>query len=65
MTELELLESLRTVNTMPKLDALRKETLTAMMADDKETFDRVQGAFRKAKNRLQRVPLSERIDWDT
>ena len=63
MTEAELLENFRFADTMPKLDALRKETATAMMAGDKGTFDRVQGAFRKAKNRLQRVPWSERINW--
>lgn len=63
MTETELLENFRTVDTMPKLDALRKETASAMMADDKDTFDRVQGAFRRAKNRLQRVPWSERVNW--
>ena len=63
MIEAELLENFITVDTMPKLDDLRKETATAMMAGDEETFDRVQGAFRKAKNRLQRVPWSKRVGW--
>ena len=63
MTEHELLDALRSVDTMPKLDDLRKETAKLMMADDKATFDRVQGAFRKAKNRLNRVPYSERVGW--
>ena len=64
MTELELLEKLCTVDTMPKLDELRPVTVEAMQADGtNETFDRIQGAFRKAKNRLERVPWSERKDW--
>ena len=64
MTETELLEKLQSVQTMPELDALRRDTFTAMEADGtEETFNRVQGAFRKAKNRLQRVPWSERKNW--
>lgn len=61
MTESELLTKLKDVQTMPDLDALRPDTVKAMQADGtKETFDRVQGAFRKAKNRLRRIPLSQR-----
>lgn len=64
MTEAELIEKLRTVDTMPKLDELRMATFQAMQADgSSETFDRVQSAFRKAKNRLRRVPYSERVGW--
>lgn len=63
MTESELLRQLHTVQRMPDLDALRPETARLMQADGtQETFDRVQGAFRKAKNRLRRIPLSQR-DW--
>lgn len=61
--EAELLQKLAAVQTMPELDELRPETVKAMTADGtQDTFDRVQGAFRKAKNRLRRIPLSER-DW--
>lgn len=64
MTEQELLTKLKSVQTMPALDELRMDTVTAMEADgSSETFERVQGAFRKAKNRLRRVPWSERINW--
>ena len=63
MTETELLAKLKSVQTMPELDALRPDTVEAMQSDGtKETFDRVQGAFRKAKNRLRRIPLSQR-NW--
>lgn len=63
MTEAELLQKLRAVQTMPELDALRQETVQAMMSDqDEATFARVQGAFRKAKNRLRRIPLAQR-NW--
>lgn len=63
MTEQELLQQLKSAQTMPELDSLRRETFIAMEADGtKETFERVQNAFRKAKNRLQRIPLSQR-NW--
>ncbi len=63
MTEQELLNELKSVQTMPELDALRTDTVEAMEADGSgETFERVQGEFIKAKNRLQRVPLSQR-NW--
>ena len=51
---------IRNVKTMPELDALRTETAKAMMTGGKAVFDRVQGEFRKAKNKLRRVPLSQR-----
>ena len=47
---------------MPELDDLRGKTFEAMQSGGKEAFDLVQGEFRKAKNRLKRIPLSER-DW--
>lgn len=56
----ETIGKIRNAKTMPELDALRIETVEAMMGDGKETFDRVQGEFRKTKNRLRRVPLSQR-----
>ena len=46
--------------TMPELDELRKETAEAMMSGGKETFELVQNAFRKKKNKLKRIPLSQR-----
>lgn len=57
----ELLARLASVATMPELDAMRLEIVQAMKADGtRETFDVLQPAFRRAKNRLQRVPLRER-----
>lgn len=60
MTADEVIGKIQSTTTMPELDALRTEAAEAMMSDGKETFDRVQGAFRKAKNRLKRVPLRDR-----
>jgi hypothetical protein len=58
---MNIIEKLAKVQTMPELDALRKETVTAMQSDGtRKTFESIQGAFRKAKNRLKRVPLSKR-----
>lgn len=57
----ELIEKLRNVKTMPELDALRLETVKAMQEDGtQETFERIQKEFRKAKNRLRRIPLKDR-----
>ena len=56
----ELLRKLIIVRTMPKLDALRDETARVMMAHDKTQFHTVQNAFRKAKNRLKRIPIKDR-----
>jgi hypothetical protein len=54
------ISKIRDTKTMPELNALRTETAEAMMTGGKAVFDRVQGEFRKAKNRLQRVPLRDR-----
>jgi len=51
---------IRNTKTMPELDALRTETAEAMTTGGKAAFDRVQREFRKAKNRLKRVPLRDR-----
>lgn len=56
----ETIAKIRGVTTMPELDELRPLTLEAMMSGGKEVFDKVQGEFRKAKNRLKRVPLKDR-----
>lgn len=56
-----IMEKLQAVQTMPELDEMRPETYEAMTADGtKETFESVQSAFRKAKNRLRRVPRKDR-----
>jgi hypothetical protein len=58
---MSIIEKLKTVKTMPELDALRTETAEAMMLDGtSETFKKVQTALIKAKNRLRRVPLKDR-----
>jgi hypothetical protein len=58
---MNILEKLKGVKTMPELDALRIETVEAMESDGTlKTFEKVQTAFRKAKNRLRRIPLKDR-----
>jgi hypothetical protein len=60
---MDIIGRLKQVKTTPELDALRRETFEAMESDGSdETFERVQGEFIKAKNRLRRIPLSQR-DW--
>lgn len=56
----ETIAKIRGAATMPELDELRPLTVEAMMSGGKEVFDQVQGEFRKAKNRLKRVPLKDR-----
>ena len=56
----EVLSKIKAVKTMPELDELRTEVAEAMISGGPDTFAVVQGAFRKAKNRLKRIPLSER-----
>ena len=61
MSESDILSKLKSVQTMPELDELRQETVKAMEADGTNTtFVRVQKAFISAKNRLQRIPWTER-----
>lgn len=58
---MEILKELANVKTMPELDELRIKTVKAMQSDGTpETFYKIQKAFKKAKNKLQRVPMSER-----
>lgn len=56
----DIIQKLENVKTMPELDALRHETVKAMESGNKENFETIQNAFRKAKNRLRRIPLRER-----
>ena len=54
-------DKLKAVKTIPELDALRGEVVAAMKSDNtRETFEAVQKAFRKAKNRLLRIPIRDR-----
>ena len=55
-----IVDKIRSTETMPELDDIREETYTAMVSGDQNTFELVQGEFRKAKNRLKRIPLRER-----
>lgn len=58
---MHIIEKLANVQTMPELDSMRMEVLKAMKADGtQETFKKIQQHFIRAKNRLQRIPLSER-----
>lgn len=57
----DVIERLKTVQTMRELDAMRGEVVKAMEADGTEwTFYRVKKAFISAKNRLERIPLRNR-----
>ena len=57
----EIIKKLKQAKTMPELDELRIETVEAMSSDGtKETFYSIQKEFKKAKNRLKRIPLIER-----
>lgn len=57
----ELLQRLKEVKTMPNLDAMRLECVRVGEASGSvEVARRIQKAFIKAKNRLQRVPLRDR-----
>lgn len=57
----DIFKKLKAIKTMPELDALRIETVKAMEDDGTfETFDKVQKAFIKAKNKLRRIPLKDR-----
>lgn len=57
---MEIIKKLEEVKTMPELDVMRKEVAGAMIGHGEEVFHKVQNAFRKAKNRLKRVPLRDR-----
>ena len=54
------IQKIRNVQTIPELDELRGATVNVMMSGGREVFERVQKEFRKAKNRLQRIPLVKR-----
>lgn len=58
---MDIIKKLSAVKTMPELDALRIETVQAMQSDGTTvTFETVQAAFRKIKNRLRRIPIRDR-----
>jgi hypothetical protein len=57
---MDIFEKLAAVTTMPELDALRGETVDAMKDAGVTGLARVQEAFIRAKNRLQRIPLRDR-----
>ncbi len=57
----EIIQKLKQIKTIPELDALRVETVKAMMrGGNKEIFYSIQKEFIKAKNRLLRIPLKDR-----
>jgi len=60
MTAQQIITKIQATTTMPKLDELRTEVAEAMISGGPDTFAVVQGAFRKAKNRLKRIPLCDR-----
>lgn len=55
----ELIQKIKECKTMPELDDMRLELVTAG-SGDQETFKKLQDAFKSQKNKLNRVPLSER-----
>ena len=56
----DIFNRINSVKTMPELDAIRPEVVQAMEEGGKDRFESVQTAFRKKKNKLQRIPLAER-----
>lgn len=57
----QMLKRLKIVQAMPELNSMRVEVVEAMQSDGtSETFYKVQQAFIKAKNRLERIPLRDR-----
>ena len=63
MSTNETISKIQSTKTMPELDDLRKEVAVILTDTDRATFDQVQGAFRKAKNRLNNIPFSQRNGW--
>ena len=57
---MEILKKLSEVKTMPELDSMREEVAKAMIGHGEDVFHKVQDAFRKAKNRVKRIPLRDR-----
>lgn len=59
---MEILSKIKTCDTMPKLDELRKECVIAMTDSKGENFHTIQNAFIKQKNKLERIPIMQR-NW--
>lgn len=55
-----LIEKLKAVKTKPELDALRMDCAKLATAGHEDDFLEVQQVFRKAANRVRRVPLKDR-----
>ena len=56
----EFVSKLRSAKTMPEVDAMRGPIADAMPTMDRADFERVQGEFRKALNRMRRIPRRDR-----
>lgn len=56
---MDLLEEINSCNTMPELDNMRLKIIKETK-DDVDLFRETQKAFVKRKNKLKRIPLSER-----
>lgn len=55
----DIVKKMSVVKTKTELDSMRLEVADAMQGPE-ENFTLIQTAFRKAKNRLKRIPLKER-----
>lgn len=60
MNDQTIFDDLRNVKTMPELDAMRVRVVDAMKNAGPGGWSKVQKAFLSAKNRLRRIPISER-----
>ena len=60
MTSQEIIEKIKNAKTMPNLNQLRTEIVSIICSGSEEDFHKIQDAFRKAKNKLKRIPLKER-----
>ncbi len=56
----ELIKKIEACETMPQLDELRLDCVRIGKANGTEGFYKIQQAFIKKKNQLQRIPLFER-----
>lgn len=56
----KLINKIENCKTMPELDSLRMECVRFGKENGTEGFLKIQKVFIKQKNKLQRVPLSER-----
>ena len=56
----ELIKKIKDCKTIPALDGMRKEVVQTMIKLGQSGYQGIQNVFRKQKNKLLRIPRSER-----